>query len=115
MADILLAAGLLVILQFTPIIRHKARIFHRINGYLVVLLAVIANVGALMIARDAFGGGLDVQAWVGLLVIMTIGGLSLAFYNIKRLQIDQHRAWMLRTWFYVRISYRGCLTHAMLT
>ena len=24
----------------------------------------------------------------------------MAYYNIKRLQIEQHRAWMLRTWFY---------------
>jgi hypothetical protein len=25
----------------------------------------------------------------------------MAYINIKRLQIDQHRAWMLRTWFYL--------------
>lgn len=31
---------------------------------------------------------------------MTTLGLALAIYNVERLQIDQHRAWMLRTWFY---------------
>jgi hypothetical protein len=30
-----LPAGLLMGLQFTPIIRHKYILFHRINGYLV--------------------------------------------------------------------------------
>ena len=54
-----------------------------------------------MIARHAFGGTLATQAGVGLLVIATTLGLSMAYYNIKRLQIEQHRAWMLRTFFYV--------------
>ncbi len=54
-----------------------------------------------MIARKAFGGTVATQALVGTLAIGTTVGLGLAYYNIKRLQIDQHRAWMLRTWFYV--------------
>lgn len=95
------AAGLLVVLQFTPAIRHKLRLLHRINGYIVILLALIANAGALMIAREAFGGTTATQAWVGALFILTTVGLGLAYYNIKVPRIDQHRAWMLRTWFYV--------------
>jgi uncharacterized membrane protein len=90
-----------VVLQFTPAIRQKVRIFHRINGYIVVFLAVIANVGAIMIAREAFGGTLATQSWIGTSFILTTVGLGLAIYNVKMLQIDQHRAWMLRTWFYV--------------
>lgn len=31
---------------------------------------------------------------------MTLLGLAMAIYNVKRYQIEQHRAWMLRTWFY---------------
>lgn len=96
-----LAAGLLVVLQFTPIIRHKLMLVHRINGYIIVLLALVSNVGAIMIAREAFGGTMATQAWIGTLFIITTIGLGLAYYNIKVLQIDQHRAWMLRTWFYV--------------
>lgn len=96
------AASLLVVLQFTPAIRQKWRLVHRINGYIIVLLAVIANVGAIMIAREAFGGTMATQSWVGALFILTTVGLGLAIYNVKMLQIDQHRAWMLRTWFYVR-------------
>jgi len=83
-----------------PIIRYKALIVHRINGYVIICLLVLANVGALMIARYSFGGQIETQVFVGLLAIMTTLGVFMAYYNIKRLQIDQHRAWMLRTWFY---------------
>lgn len=54
-----------------------------------------------MICRRSFGGTLDTQAGVGTLVILTTVSLSLAYYNIKRLQIDQHRKWMLRAMFYL--------------
>jgi hypothetical protein len=57
-----------------------------------------------MIAREAFGGTLATQSWIGALFILTTIGLGLAIYNVKMLQIDQHRAWMLRTWFYVRLK-----------
>lgn len=107
-ADSDIAAALLVILQFTPAIRQKARLLHRINGYIVVLLALIANAGAIMIAREAFGGTLATQSWIGATFILTTIGLGLAIYNVKRLQIDQHRAWMLRTWFYVCRNQPSC-------
>jgi hypothetical protein len=74
-------------------------LFHRINGWLVILLICIGNAGALMIARRAFGGGLPIQAGVGTLVIITSVSMFMAVWNIKHLQIDQHRAWMLRTMF----------------
>ena len=73
---------------------------HRINGYIILLLLFLSNIGAMMIARHAFGGAIETQVLVGLLAIITTGGASMAYYNIKRLQIDQHRAWMIRTWFY---------------
>ncbi|KAL1648404.1 hypothetical protein SLS58_002157 [Diplodia intermedia] len=98
----ILPAAFLATLQFVPAIRHAVILFHRINGYVVILLVLVANAGALMIARHAFGGGLDTQAVIGALAIVTTGSLVLALVNIKRLQIEQHRAWMLRTWFYVR-------------
>lgn len=55
-----------------------------------------------MIARGVFGGAPDIQVSTGVVAMMTTVGLFIAYYNIKRLQIDQHRAWMLRTFFYVR-------------
>jgi hypothetical protein len=96
-----LPAGLLMIWQFVPIIRLRFLLFHRINGYLVITLSVLSNIGALMIARRAFGGGLDIQAAIGSLTILSTLALFMASYNIKLLQIDQHRSWMLRAVFYM--------------
>jgi uncharacterized membrane protein len=96
-----LPAGFLMVWQFVPLIRHKALLFHRINGYIIIILVLFSNTGALMIARRAFGGGLDTQSAVGVLVILTTGSIAMAYYNIKRLQIEQHRAWMLRAMFYL--------------
>lgn len=87
----ILPAGLLLVWQFVPVIRHKALLFHRINGYIVVLLVLVSNVGALMIVRRAFGGTLETQAGVGVLVILTTVSILMAYYNIKRLQI---RLWL---------------------
>ncbi|KAK1624253.1 hypothetical protein BDP81DRAFT_330556 [Colletotrichum phormii] len=96
----ILPAGFLACFQFVPVLRHKVLLFHRINGYVVILLALVGIAGALMIARNAFGGTLDTQAAIGVMAIMFVTALTLAFVNIKRLQIEQHRAWMLRAWFY---------------
>ncbi|KAF3933673.1 hypothetical protein ABW19_dt0200247 [Dactylella cylindrospora] len=99
----IIPAGILMGFQFLPIIRYKALLVHRINGYLIIILVTVANVGALMIARRAFGGGVETQAAVGVLVIMTTTSMSLAYYNIKKLQIEQHRKWMLRAMFYLGV------------
>ena len=96
----ILPAAFLAVLQFTPIIRYKLLTFHRVNGYLVILLLLIGNVGALMGARHAFGGSLATQFLIGLLAVSTTVSAVLSYINIKRLQIEQHRAWMLRCWFY---------------
>ncbi|KAL5591334.1 hypothetical protein FOVSG1_010223 [Fusarium oxysporum f. sp. vasinfectum] len=96
----IIPASFLVVFQFVPFIRYKALLFHRMNGYIVVVLAVIGTVGAIIIAPVAFGGSLSVRAAVGLMSIMFLGSLFLAIWNIKTLQLEQHRAWMLRAWFY---------------
>lgn len=97
----ILPAALLAVFQFTPVIRHTFTLYHRMAGYVIVTLVLIANAGALMIAPHAFGGALSTQAGVGLLAILSTLGISLAVYNIRRMQIDQHRKWMLRTWAYM--------------
>ncbi|KAK3360662.1 hypothetical protein B0T25DRAFT_132370 [Lasiosphaeria hispida] len=96
----ILPGSILACWQFVPAIRHKAIILHRINGYIVILLSLASTAGVLMITRHAAGGSLETQAGLGLLSIMFVASLLLAFINIKRLQIEQHRAWMLRAWFY---------------
>lgn len=96
----ILPAGLLVVLQFTPVIRRTFVLYHRIAGYIILTLVVVSDVGALMIADHAFGGDNATQAFVGFLVIVTTISLIFAIINIKKLQIEEHRAWMLRAWFY---------------
>lgn len=49
-------AGILVVFQFVPIVRYKAIMVHRLNGWLVTLLLLVANAGAFMIADKSFGG-----------------------------------------------------------
>lgn len=97
----ILPAGFLACFQFVPVIRHKLLLAHRLNGYIILLLSLLGTIGALMIARGSFGGGLDIQAAVGLLSILFIGALVMAYVSIKKLRIDLHRAWMMRAWFYV--------------
>lgn len=96
-----LPAGILMVFQFVPVIRHKFITFHRINGYIIILLTTLSNVGALMIARRAFGGSLETQTGIGFLAIIITVSIAIAYYNIKKLQIEQHRAWMLRAMFYM--------------
>ncbi|KAL1800803.1 hypothetical protein ACET3X_001145 [Alternaria dauci] len=95
-----LPASLIAVVQFTPFIRRRWIIVHRIGGYAALLLYLVSLAGALMIARHAFGGGLDVQSCLGVLGISSLGSFIISYVNVKRLQIEQHRAWMLRGWFY---------------
>jgi len=99
-----LAAIIPAVFQFVPAIRRKVMLFHRLNGYLILLLSLIATAGSFMVARHAIGGQLETQMAIGVISIMFIGALGLSYYNVKKLQLEQHRAWMLRAWFYVRGS-----------
>jgi uncharacterized membrane protein len=98
-----LPAGILVVLQFTPVIRKKFITFHRINGYTVLLLLLISNGAACVVLPHKQGGGARTatQTAEAFLVIITTLGMAMAWWNIRRKQIDQHRAWMLRTMFYL--------------
>lgn len=106
----ILPASFLVCFQFVPVIRHKMILFHRINGYIVIMLSTVGTVGVFLMLRHTMGGAPSIQAASGLLSIIFIGSLTLAYVNIKRLQIEQHRAWMLRSWAYV--SQPACCTRS---
>lgn len=92
--------GFLLPWQFLPIIRYKFIIFHRLNGYLLILLLFVCDTGAILVGPGALGGTIETRLLIGVLTISTVGSAVLAYINIKRLQIDQHRAWMLRCWAY---------------
>jgi len=98
----ILPAGLLMVWQFVPVLRHKFLLFHRINGYAIIVLVLLSNVGALMICRHSLGGTVETQVGVVTLATASTVSLAMAYYNIKRLQTDQHRPpWMLRAMFYL--------------
>lgn len=90
----------LLFLQFVPCIRQRYARFHRANGYIVILLVSIATAGGLMATRRSFGGDPAFQFSNVLLSSLLVVGMVLAIVSIKRLQVEQHRAWMLRTWFW---------------
>ncbi|KAK3714027.1 hypothetical protein LTR37_008056 [Vermiconidia calcicola] len=111
----IMPAAFLACFQFVPVIRHKVILFHRINGYIIILLLFVSNAGVFMIARHAAGGHPHTQTIIGILGTATTISVSLAYYNIKRLRIDRHRAWMLRTWVWAGsiITLRLVLLPAM--
>ncbi|CAE6391585.1 unnamed protein product [Rhizoctonia solani] len=96
----ILPAGFLAVFQFVPIIRYKAILVHRISGYISIFLLFIGMASAFIITRRSFGGEMSSQTWTMTISALVLVMVTLGWVNIKRLQIDQHRKWMLRTWFY---------------
>lgn len=94
----ILPASVLAMLQFVPYLRRRALRFHRVNGYLTLLLSGLGVFSGLVITRNAFGGTLELQSAMILSSIMFLTCLCLAVYYVKRLDIEKHRAWMLRAW-----------------
>jgi hypothetical protein len=95
---IVIPSGLLAALQFIPIIRYEAILFHRLNGHIVILLVLLFSATGIIVSKVAFGGDFATQTFAGFLGIAVVGATALAYINIKRLQIEQHRAWMMRAW-----------------
>jgi hypothetical protein len=52
----ILPAALLVCLQFVPVIRHKFLLFHRINGYIVLVLSTVGIIAVFLMLRHSMGG-----------------------------------------------------------
>ena len=98
----IIPAAMLACLQFVPAIRRKWILFHRLNGYVVFALSLPGAIGAMMIGRYSMGGSPNVQLAAYLISVMFIVSVAKAQIGIKSGRIDQHRAWMLRAWFYVR-------------
>jgi len=93
-----LPAGLLAPLQFIPALRRpKWVVYHRYIGYLIVsLMAFVGIPGAITISNHSFGGTLDTQVSLVVFASAVYTALALGAYNIWKLQLDQHRKWMLR-------------------
>ena len=67
-----------------------------------MFLVSCGNIGVLLILPVSMGGNdLNLYFAVIFLVIATSSAMFLAWYNIKRHQIDEHRKWMLRAMFWM--------------
>lgn len=99
-------------LQLVPIIRSRARTFHRWNGRLYIVIAFLTSIAALYMTwtRDQLGGviaasGISIDA----LLIMTFA--LLAYRAARARRFDQHQRWATRlflavsaVWF-MRVFY----------
>ncbi|KAF8583401.1 hypothetical protein K439DRAFT_1390524 [Ramaria rubella] len=111
-------AGFLSIFQFVPAIRNKFVWIHHYLGYIVILLVVVGNVGAIIITRVSMGGhDLSLYSAIIFLSVATTSAMYLAWYNIKLQQIDEHRKWMLRAmfWMGIIVTMRIIMAITMLT
>ncbi|KAF2215407.1 hypothetical protein CERZMDRAFT_35463 [Cercospora zeae-maydis SCOH1-5] len=93
-------AAMLAVLQFTPVIRHRFRLFHRFNGYVVITLFLVSKAGVYIKIPTSGGSDASTSTALGLLGAVALICLAMAYYNIKRLRIDLHREWMIRMWVY---------------
>ncbi|RPA84939.1 hypothetical protein BJ508DRAFT_20308 [Ascobolus immersus RN42] len=96
-----LPGAFLAVFQFIPLIRYRALIFHRVNGYLVLLLLTAGTIPGFLLSPHAFGGHISTASGGITIGVGTLVSLGMAYYNIKLLQIDQHRKWMLRAMVYM--------------
>ncbi|THU96060.1 hypothetical protein K435DRAFT_839235 [Dendrothele bispora CBS 962.96] len=94
--------GILVGLQFLPIIRRNYVLIHRLNGYLCAILLIPGNIAGAVVARRSLGGEINVQAAYYLLAIMLVISMLLGLYNVKR-NTRAHRKWMLRSVAYFSV------------
>ena len=90
--------GTLAVLQFIPSIRDRFPKFHRFAGYVCWFLGMTAAISSLMLAQNAFGGTRATHASCLSLALITVIGHLKAYRAIKAFRLDEHRAWMIRTW-----------------
>jgi len=86
--------GILVIWQFVPAIRRHYVTFHRINGYVSLILLFPAILFGAILGRQAFGGDIGNQS--GLYCLGILAGYY-GFEGIRHVnETRRHRRWMLR-------------------
>ncbi|KAF8606932.1 hypothetical protein BDV93DRAFT_520546 [Ceratobasidium sp. AG-I] len=95
-----LPAALLAVIQFIPRVRARAMSFHRTSGKAVNVLTFIATLSAWGIERVSFGGDLGTQAVGYVFGTMVLWSMIASWKAIRRLQIDEHRIWIIRAWGY---------------
>ena len=99
-----LPSGLLAVFQFTPGIRARATSYHRTTGKIINTLTFVSTTCAWGMARVSYGGDLAIQTGTYLVGAMLIWSTVASWRAIRRLQIDEHRIWLIRAW-----SYQMCI------
>ncbi|GJJ14262.1 hypothetical protein Clacol_008526 [Clathrus columnatus] len=90
--------------EFVLSIRNKAPFIHRYIGYTIMTLLTLGNIAIAMISPISMGGNdLSLTLAIIFLIISTSTAMGLAWYNIRKQQIDEHRKWMLRAMFWMGI------------
>ncbi|KAI1302780.1 hypothetical protein F5Y03DRAFT_385352 [Xylaria venustula] len=100
----ILPAALLACLQFIPTIRRNAIRFHRFIGRIAIILSVIGTAVVFILLPRSFGGGIGIFTIGSFLALAFLWALLMAYSSVKRHQIEEHRAWMIRAWF-----WGGCI------
>jgi len=83
--------------QFSEWMRRKNIGFHRWLGKLYVLSVFVSGLAALYIAFYATGGLISSLGFGGL-AIAWLSATFLAYQNIRRRNIENHHAWMIRSY-----------------
>ncbi|RDL33308.1 uncharacterized protein BP5553_08747 [Venustampulla echinocandica] len=93
-------AGILLPLQFLPIMRRKYMYLHKISGKFLFVALMMGNITAIKIGPRSFGGSFDLQCFVWALSTAITVSIYKAWSGIRNLHIDQHRVWVIRCWAY---------------
>ncbi|KAG9125740.1 hypothetical protein FRC07_006399 [Ceratobasidium sp. 392] len=96
--------GILAAIQFVPRVRARAIGLHRNVGRVVNVLSFVSTLTAWGMARVSLGGDLSIQSLVYILGVMVLCSVVKSWVAIRRLQLDEHRAWAIRAW-----SYQGLI------
>ncbi|KAJ6577745.1 hypothetical protein B0H19DRAFT_932320, partial [Mycena capillaripes] len=81
--------------QFIPAIRRSRVILHRLNGYGVLTCLIVGNICGAIVARQSFGGELNVESGYGVLALLVVVSGVVGIVYVKK-DTRRHRKWMLR-------------------
>jgi len=84
-------------LQFSATLRRRHRTWHRWSGRVFLLGSLIIGISAMImsLAMPAIGGVVQAVATT-LFALLFLIALGKAYWHVRRREIAQHRAWMLR-------------------
>lgn len=89
-------------LQLIPWLRTRARPFHRWNGRLYIVTAIVISLAGLyMVWTRGTAGGLAMRVGISLNGLLILACAALALREAMARRIDAHRRWALRSFILV--------------